>query len=84
MLDLLLQFLKETRVDDSFTATTVGQILEVVNFGDFLIVLLQNLIYFILGLVDELILFALLQLFFLLPRLLVVKHLAFQYRDQLT
>lgn len=77
MLNLFLQFFKEARVNNSLTAATVGQIFEVVNFCDFFIVLLQNLINFILGLVDELILFALLQLLLLLPRLLVVEHFTF-------
>jgi hypothetical protein len=50
VLDFLLDFVEEVGVDDPFIPSSIGLLLEKVDFGDFFIVLMQNLLDIVLHL----------------------------------
>ena len=52
VLDFLFDFVEEVGVDDSLVTGSVGLLLKLVDLGDFLVVLVQDLLDVILDLLD--------------------------------
>ncbi len=83
VLDFFFNFVKEVRINNSLISCSVGLLFQPVNFGYFLVVLMQNLFDVILHLFDLFLVAAAHELIFGALRCLKLAHLTFEDMSQL-